>query len=288
MRMSQAQRRLALMAAALGTFGAGALLVGVPAGADIKTATYLCTTDGSQPANHQVTVNLSAPATATPGSAFTATVVIAGANPAFTAQEEIPAGAHIQLVPQVSVSAAPAQPAQPLVSATASASVPAALTPGAALPPAPTVTLSVTPSQGTTALALFARDFTLRMLRSGSPVGADLYTCQLAGTATPAGATIGVGTPTPSSTPSTTPPTTTPSSTPTTTPPTPTPQGTHTVEVTVTRSSKVERTPAGGAATGGGGDAGPDARLFVLTGTLMMLGAAAGGLALRRRRVARG
>ncbi|GIH50421.1 hypothetical protein Mro03_56000 [Microbispora rosea subsp. rosea] len=53
---------------------------------------------------------------------------------------------------------------------------------------------------------------------------------------------------------------------------------------TKTKAAQVENTPGGGAATGGGGEAGPDARLFVLTGTALMLAAGAGGLVLRARR----
>ncbi|GIH96205.1 hypothetical protein ACFFMN_42920 [Planobispora siamensis] len=45
----------------------------------------------------------------------------------------------------------------------------------------------------------------------------------------------------------------------------------------------VVRTPKGGAATGGGGEAGPDGRTFVATGLLLVLAAGA-GLLLRRRR----
>lgn len=50
---------------------------------------------------------------------------------------------------------------------------------------------------------------------------------------------------------------------------------------------KVARTPAGSAATGGGGDAGPDARLITLTGLALML-AGGTGLAWRHRRLRRG
>ncbi|MGI5485448.1 hypothetical protein [Microtetraspora malaysiensis] len=66
---------------------------------------------------------------------------------------------------------------------------------------------------------------------------------------------------------------------------------THTVTVTVTKSpeeprekdDEVFKTPRGGAATGGGGEAGPDGRAIVLIGSMVTL-AAATGLLLRRRR----
>ncbi|WP_181871122.1 hypothetical protein [Sphaerisporangium album] len=46
--------------------------------------------------------------------------------------------------------------------------------------------------------------------------------------------------------------------------------------------------PAGGAATGGGGDAGPDGRVFVAVGMALVVGAGMGGLVIRRRRPNRG
>lgn len=52
-----------------------------------------------------------------------------------------------------------------------------------------------------------------------------------------------------------------------------------------TRSSK---TPKEGAATGAGGDAGPDGRMFLLAGSVLIMGAGAGGLLLRRRNIAKG
>ncbi|WP_433419229.1 hypothetical protein ACQP1V_04950 [Microtetraspora malaysiensis] len=66
---------------------------------------------------------------------------------------------------------------------------------------------------------------------------------------------------------------------------------THTVMVTVTKSpeeprekdNEVFKTPRGGAATGGGGETGPDGRVIVLIGSVVTL-AAATGLLLRRRR----
>lgn len=90
---------------------------------------------------------------------------------------------------------------------------------------------------------------------------------------------------------------------PTPTPATTSPRPTHTVTATVTETpantndtstktpakgnNKFAKTPAGAAETGGGGDAGPDGRVFVLTGLLLILSAAA-GLLLRRRAVTRG
>ncbi|MEU4542387.1 hypothetical protein [Nonomuraea dietziae] len=72
------------------------------------------------------------------------------------------------------------------------------------------------------------------------------------------------------------------------------PKPTRTVTATVTQTpvgggkGKVTKTPKGAAETGGGGDMGPDGRMFVLTGSLVVLAAAAGGLVLRRRSVSRG
>ncbi|WP_433499066.1 hypothetical protein ACQP1K_01530 [Sphaerimonospora sp. CA-214678] len=50
-----------------------------------------------------------------------------------------------------------------------------------------------------------------------------------------------------------------------------------------TGNGKVRETPAGGVATGGGGEAGPDGRVLVWTGLLLTL-TASSGLMLRRRR----
>ncbi|MEV0424798.1 hypothetical protein [Streptosporangium canum] len=70
------------------------------------------------------------------------------------------------------------------------------------------------------------------------------------------------------------------------------PQPTHTVTATVTKASadgnsKVIKTPSGGAATGGGGESGPDGRMLISTGFLLTC-AAATGLLLRRRSLPRG
>ncbi|MET9248287.1 hypothetical protein [Nonomuraea sp. NPDC003709] len=81
-------------------------------------------------------------------------------------------------------------------------------------------------------------------------------------------------------------PTTSP--TPTKTTSTPKPTKTSTATVTVTPSSKKSKTPKAGADTGGGGEAGPDGRMFILTGTALVGAAAVGGLVMRRRNATRG
>ncbi|MFI7127768.1 hypothetical protein ACIBQ1_18865 [Nonomuraea sp. NPDC050153] len=77
-----------------------------------------------------------------------------------------------------------------------------------------------------------------------------------------------------------------PSSTPTSSSPKPT--KTSTATVTVTPSSKKSKTPKAGADTGAGGEAGPDGRMFILTGTALVGAAAVGGLVMRRRNATRG
>lgn len=66
------------------------------------------------------------------------------------------------------------------------------------------------------------------------------------------------------------------------------PATTHTATVTVTAptkesSTRESRTPKAGADTGAGGTAGPDGRLFIVTGTGLVAAAAIGGLVMRRR-----
>lgn len=89
--------------------------------------------------------------------------------------------------------------------------------------------------------------------------------------------------------------TSTPTDDPTgTSTPTPTPTKTTTVIVTETPTTRTtsptarsSKTPKDGVATGAGGDAGPDGRMFVLAGSMLILAAGGGGL-LMRRRAARG
>ncbi|MFI7441536.1 hypothetical protein [Nonomuraea indica] len=70
--------------------------------------------------------------------------------------------------------------------------------------------------------------------------------------------------------------------------PTPSPSTTRTRETGPAREPGRSRTPKDGVATGAGGDAGPDGRVFLLTGSALVAFAAAGGLLARRRRASPG
>ncbi|MEV6987140.1 hypothetical protein AB0M95_38595 [Sphaerisporangium sp. NPDC051017] len=156
--------------------------------------------------------------------------------------------------------------------------------------PLPTMTATLVP----TAVGTFTvkpGKFNLKVGTTGAT-----YSCAPATPATPASATalpltVVVASPSASAsnTPSTT-PSDTPTPTPTPTPTTTSPKPTHTVYETVTKkpTDQVTKKPAGGAATGGGGDAGPDGRVLVAVGMVLVVGAGMGGLVIRRRRPNRG
>ncbi|WP_214325427.1 hypothetical protein [Nonomuraea sediminis] len=69
---------------------------------------------------------------------------------------------------------------------------------------------------------------------------------------------------------------------------TPKPTKTTTKFVTASPTKKSSKTPKAGADTGGGGEIGPDGRVFLLVGSLLIVGAGAGGLVLRRRGLGKG
>jgi Tfp pilus assembly major pilin PilA len=180
------------------------------------------------------------------------------------------------------------------------------LSPSATLTPIPELLVTLTPTAvGTVGVA--AGDFTLKLRPAGDTTGTGeaLYTCTLPESATRASLALTVAassstspSPSPSASPSPSPSPTdsddadgntssspTPSAGASTTPTTRT-TATTTVTATATASrtttKQIKTTPLGGAQTGAGGDAGPDARLVVLTGLALMAAAAVGGLLLRR------
>ncbi|MFG6200408.1 hypothetical protein [Nonomuraea sp. JJY05] len=130
----------------------------------------------------------------------------------------------------------------------------------------PTTTGTVTLTAGDLAFGSSASSPTIKCL--APTTGLKTYTFTV-GSST--------GTPTTSSTP-----------TKTTSSPKPTKTSTATVTVTPSSSTKKSKTPKDGADTGGGGEAGPDGRMFILTGTALVGAAAVGGLVMRRRNATRG
>ncbi|MFD1933027.1 hypothetical protein ACFSKW_16250 [Nonomuraea mangrovi] len=151
------------------------------------------------------------------------------------------------------------------------------LTAGTAITTFPTVTLKVKPTTASP-VTMKAAD-----LYFGTSSSTFQYKCTAQTTPTPKSYTFQVGAGTG----------TTPTPTPTPTP-SATPKPTRTVTATVTQTpvgagnGKVTKTPKGAAETGGGGELGPDGRMFVVTGSLIVLAAAVGGLVLRRRTTSRG
>ncbi|ETK33098.1 hypothetical protein [Microbispora sp. ATCC PTA-5024] len=281
---SKARGRVVRRAAGAGVVSAGVLLGGlavVSAHADTKTVSYTCTPSSGAAVTHDFTVSLTANGSAAVGTAFTATLTLSSGASALPAPVAIGADKWIQVEPSISASGAAGV-------STPSPSASLGSTPvGSPMGALPVATITVTPSTGATAVVLTARDFKLNLLgsaASGSTTPELLYDCKISTTGVstlPAVATVAVGTA--SSTPS--------ASTSPSTSTSPTPRHTRTVYETVTaspsksrRSGQVTHTPGGGAATGGGGEAGPDGRVLVLTGTGLMLAAATGGLMMRARR----
>ncbi|MBX6387065.1 MAG: hypothetical protein IRZ07_29490, partial [Microbispora sp.] len=203
---SKARGRVAGRAAAAGVVSAGLLLGlgALGAHADTRTVTYTCTpgTTGGAAVNHDFTVSLTANTSVVTGTQYTATLSIQPVNSngsSFPAPVAIESGAVIQLQPSVAASVLPA-------GMTAGVSTPSptgtpltsAIQAQGTMPPLPAATLTVTPSAGATSVVLTAKDFKINMI---APAGTGttttttptlLYNCVIATTATPAVATIGV------------------------------------------------------------------------------------------------
>ncbi|TKK90930.1 hypothetical protein FDA94_04015 [Herbidospora galbida] len=286
----KARRRIATKAAAAGVVSAGLLLGLGPllssATADTKTVNYICKpwlagVEGTD-IDYDVTVALNSSVTAaTIATGFNATVALSGTAlpPAPVALETTNS---IQIAAEIEIKGNGSAAAIATVTPSASVAPAAPISVGGALPALPTPTATITPSTGTTQLILTAKNFTIRLM-SGTTEAAK-FVCSLPTTAplpTPASATLSVTgastTPSTSQTPSPSPSTSN----------TPTPRTTKTVTETATAEVPVDdqvETPDGGVATGGGGMLGPDGRVFVLTGTAIVLAAGIGGLMLRSRR----
>ncbi|GAA4580879.1 hypothetical protein GCM10023194_10460 [Planotetraspora phitsanulokensis] len=233
-------------------------LSAIGASADTRTVAYVClpSAPATATASPDLTAALSGPASATPSEAVTLTWTNqqpSGADEIITAPTEIATTDRIVIVGDLVVSG-PGSSAKKTIQATATGTPDQGIPSGSPVP-LPTLTAVITPT-ATGTVGVKADAFTLKVgPADGTPE--TWYDCSLSTTAaantSPASLSIKVS-----------------------------PRTTRTVYETVT--AQVSQTPEGGAATGGGADAGPDGRVFILTGSALVLAAAGGGLMLRTRR----
>ncbi|MFC4057680.1 hypothetical protein ACFOWE_05210 [Planomonospora corallina] len=300
---SRTRRRVAVKTAAIGLVGAGVVFGAVPAIASMVAApaqvTYNCTGTGTGTAAaaspYKLQLELTGPVAPTPSSTVVATWKInqPAAAPSLLAPSAVAATERLVVEGGALVTGSPLPTPSSTVYATAS-STPGAIAANSPLPGA-TVLITMVPT-ATGVIGVQPGGFFLAVgPTSGTGTATDLYECvpatpaevtaaQLLITVKPSGAGTGTGTGTGTPSPTATTPkptitvyeTVTGSATPTT----------KTSRTTKTR--QIEETPEGPAATGGGGESGPDARMIMLSGALMVVAAGAGGLALRRRTVRRG
>ncbi|GII66988.1 hypothetical protein Skr01_70730 [Sphaerisporangium krabiense] len=299
---SRARRRIATKAAVAGALGLGALLIGVPQfTANAATPVVYNCVPGTGTPTSSVTVEVSAsPGTPTPSEPVALTVkVLPGTGAALIAPTGVAATDYVWVEGELLVTPVAGTPiASSTPTSTASNPLTASLAPNATLSlPATGGVVTVTPTASGT-VGISAKTIYIKIgptaLTGSAPSLTTMYTCTVptTGTATtPAKISLVVksAAASPSATPTVT-PTETPTATPTITPTaTRTPKPTHTVYETVTHNpEQVKRKPSGGAATGGGADAGPDGRLFVVAGMVLVVGAGVGGLLVRNRRPNRG
>ncbi|GAA0947767.1 hypothetical protein [Nonomuraea longicatena] len=298
---SKARRRLALKTSALVVAGAG-VFFGVPALANSmapKAVTYTCTNvSTSTDTEIKFQMDLTGPVSAvSPSATAVVTWKIGTPSPTLTAPTQLAQGDRLVIEADAIITGSPSPTPSELRTAVVT-NTPGAIALGSPLQPLPTVLVSLTPTARGT-MAVIPYDFTLRV---GTAAGGNvaLYDCTVTtgkeSEATQAAAliTVATGSSSPSSSPTTpTPTATTPTPTPTTPTATPTtarPTKTTTVIVTETPAGggKVRKTPKDGADTGAGGDMGPDGRMFILSGALLIMAAGAGGLILRRRNISKG
>jgi hypothetical protein len=299
-RKSKTRRHVAVKTAAVAAAGAGILFGAMPAIASIsaapKTVNYSCvsTVPGaatpSATATYAFQMDVTGPlATPTPNATVVATWKIGQplAAPQVTAAATIPATGRLSVEADVAISGTPL-PTPSEVRAVTATAVPAGATVGQQLV-LPPMLVTMTPT-ATGPITIRPEGFTLYVDAAGTgATDAELLDCTITPEAAAAGALVinvqasGTGA---SNTPSTTPPVTPPTTPPVTAP-------SPTVTITQTKTSQpistrqIDETPAGAASTGGGGDAGPDARYIMLSGALMVAFAGIGGLVLRRRTATR-
>ncbi|MBG0820627.1 hypothetical protein HS048_07760 [Planomonospora sp. ID91781] len=301
---SKTRRRVVAKTAAICAAGAGVLFGAVPAIASMtaapKAVTYNCESQvaGAAPSPYKFQMDLTGPLAPTPNSTVVATWKIGQPSPpgpSLLAPSAIAATERLVVEAEALVTGSPLPTQTSTAFATVSAA-PGAVAQGNPLT-APPVLITVVPT-ATGVIGIQPSSFILAVgPASGTGTLGDLYDCTPASpaevtaaglliTVQPSGAGTGTGTGTP-----------TPTATPTTTTPKPTITVTATITPEATESTKtikspktrqIEETPEGAASTGGGGEAGPDARMIMLSGALLVAAAGAGGLVLRRRTAQRG
>ncbi|MGJ6962717.1 hypothetical protein ACSDR0_12475 [Streptosporangium sp. G11] len=296
---SKTRLRVAVKTAVIATAGAG-IFGAIPALASIyaapKPVAYTCTpaNAASPAATYTFQMDLTGPTAAVTNSPLVATWKIAPPSP-LVAPTAVTVPLSLIIDADVQINATPAA-VLPLPSELRSiaATAPAAtMTSGQPLT-LPTLMVTVTPS-ATGVVAFEPDNFTL-LLGAAAGTGTNEITvldCTVPVEAQVSAAalrvTVGTGAPSQSNSPS---PSASPSPSPTVTTPRPTPTLTVTRTKTAEASSdpdeQIEETPKGAASTGGGGDAGPDARMIMFSGVLMVALAGIGGLVLRRRTAGRG
>lgn len=278
---SKARRRVALKTSAMAVLGAG-IFGSIPVVAAMAAApvplTYTCGTQADVPFR----MELKTPAAAiTPSATVTVTWDVLPPTVSGTVTPT-PLLATASISPSSTIAAsASVTPSGTPVSSTpipaAGTTAPqTAITDGGAMP-VPAMTLVVKPT-ATGTVALEGGQFALYV--NNTP----WVTCSPGASGVPS---LNLTVTTPGTT-STSPTATNTSPTPTTTSTSPRPTTTHTKTETVTPTESATRksqTPKAGADTGAGGTMGPDGRLFILTGTVLVGAAAVGGLIMRRRSI---
>jgi hypothetical protein len=293
---SRVRRRLAMKTAALGVVGAGLLFGAVPAVASLaapRPVSYTCSpTEAGTGELYNIQIDLVGPAAnPTPSQPVQITWRVAQpvTSPSLTAPSPIESGKFVFIDGEIVASGPPLGTVPITLKPTASQPLATPVGDDSPLPTPPAMVATLTPTASGT-FSVKAGQFTLRLANSATDTQKTLlYNCVPAQPPNPPTATqlpiaVTVGASQPGTSPS-----------PTVTPTTPKPTTTITQTVTAKPveeddgdDEQVTRTPGGGAATGGGGALGPDGRVFVLTGSLLVIAAGVGGLFLRRRGSVRG
>jgi hypothetical protein len=232
-------------------------ILAAPAAAAQKTITYTCLNTGGPFDDVSLfNVTVSAPDTGTKGGKVTVTF---RPDTGFTVKEAIPAGTKVTVTARMKVTGATTTEAAESASQTTAQQ----LAVGASFL-LPTVTAEVTATASATQLELKATVLENLSVAVGEGASGKAFNCLPQGETVLTVPLTSGGAPEEDS-------------------PTPSQEDDPVVETTPD-DQPVRKTPVGSAETGGGGEAGTDGRLVMLTGAGLLLAAGVGGLVLRGRR----